>query len=45
MYKGGMSDSSGDEAHSAYAFYALGCLYIVGTPYNTITKSFPLPYT
>lgn len=42
-YEGGMSDSPGDEAHGAYAFCALGCLCIVGAPYDTMTKYLDIP--
>ncbi|PFH57572.1 hypothetical protein XA68_14850 [Ophiocordyceps unilateralis] len=42
-YEGGVSAKPGVEAHGAYAFCALGCLSILGSPHQTVPKYLDVP--
>ncbi|CAI6323865.1 unnamed protein product [Periconia digitata] len=42
-FDGGMSAAPGNEAHGAYAFCALGCLSIIGSPKRTLNDHLDLP--
>jgi len=42
-FEGGISGSPGTEAHGAYAFCALACLCILGSPKEMISKYMDLP--
>ncbi|KAK4200864.1 putative farnesyltransferase subunit beta [Triangularia verruculosa] len=42
-YEGGISSSPSAEAHGAYAFCALGCLSLLGSPSVTIPSTLNLP--